>query len=205
MDTLTNEFVVKRPIDEAWLLLTDIERIAPCLPGAELTEIDGDVYKGVVKVKLGPITTAFKGQATFVERDDANHTATIHGEGRDTTGKGNAEAVIVASLHAESDATTTVKVSSDIKFTGKVAQFGRLGVVRDTSEKLMGQFAHNLDRMLAEQPRQPGEEPRPAPAQAEAIDLADVVPGAALLTKIVPFLGGLALLLLILKRLRRRS
>jgi len=96
-------------------------------------------------------------------------------------------------------------VSSDIKFTGKVAQFGRLGVVRDTSEKLMGQFAHNLDTMLAEQPTEPGDQPRPAPAPAEAIDLTEVLPGAALLTKIVPFLGGLALLLLILKRLRRRS
>src|SRR3954465_14210951 len=100
MDKLLNEFTVNRPIAETWQILTDVERIAPCLPGAQLEEIEGDVYRGVVKVKLGAISTAFKGQASFVERDDAAHKAVLHGEGRDTTGKGNADAMITARLEA---------------------------------------------------------------------------------------------------------
>jgi hypothetical protein len=223
MDTLTNEFTVNRPIDEAWAILTDVERIAPCLPGAELQEIEGDTYRGVVKVKLGPISTAFKGQATFVSRNDADHQAVLHGEGRDTGGKGNAEAMITASLESVSDSVTKCVVASDIKFTGKVAQFGRLGVVRETSEKLMKQFATNLNTMLDESVGEPATTAAAAPSAAssdadepaaptvrkingptaEAIDLSDVVPGAALAKKAVPIIGGLALLLLILKRLRR--
>jgi carbon monoxide dehydrogenase subunit G len=227
MDTLTNEFTVNRPIDQTWAILTDVERIAPCLPGAELQEIEGDTYRGVVKVKLGPISTAFKGQATFVSRNDADHQAVLHGEGRDTGGKGNAEAMITASLESVSDSVTKCVVSSDIKFTGKVAQFGRLGVVRETSEKLMKQFATNLNTMLDESADQPARTPAAAPSAAssdaasagdeptaptvrkvngptaEAIDLGDVVPGVALAKKVVPFVGGLALLLLIFKRLRR--
>src|SRR5258705_11720310 len=96
MDKLLNEFTVNRPIDEAWTVLTDVERIAPCMPGATLEEIEGDVYRGVVKVKLGAISTAFKGQASFIEKDDVDHRAVLKGEGRDTTGKGNASACIPA-------------------------------------------------------------------------------------------------------------
>ena len=84
MDKLLNEFTVNRPIDETWAVLTDVERIAPCMPGAELKEIEGDIYRGVVKVKLGAIATAFKGQAKFIERDDTNHRVVLQGEGRDT-------------------------------------------------------------------------------------------------------------------------
>ena len=98
MEKLLNEFVVNRPIEETWAVLTDVERIAPCMPGATLEEIEGDLYRGVVKVKLGAISTAFRGQANFVERDDVNHRAVLHGEGRDTTGKGNADAMITATL-----------------------------------------------------------------------------------------------------------
>ena len=98
MDKLLNEFTVNRPIDETWKVLTDVERIAPCMPGATLEEIEGDVFRGVVKVKLGAISTAFKGQASFIERDDADHRAVLKGEGRDTTGKGNASALITAKL-----------------------------------------------------------------------------------------------------------
>ena len=93
MDKLLNEFTVHRPIAETWSVLTDVERIAPCMPGAALEEIEGDVFRGVVKVKLGAISTAFKGQANFIERDDNAHRAVLKGEGRDTTGKGNASRV----------------------------------------------------------------------------------------------------------------
>ena len=151
MDKLLNEFTVNRPIDEAWNVLTDVERIAPCMPGATLEEIEGDVYRGVVKVKLGAISTAFRGQASFVEKDDGNHHAVLKGEGRDTTGKGNASALITAKLEPVDDATTKVVVETDLHITGKVAQFGR-GIMGDVSKKLMNQFATNLNTMLDQQP-----------------------------------------------------
>ena len=86
---LKHEFTVDKPIDEAWKILTNVELIAPCLPGAQLEEVEGDTYRGMVKVKVGPIAAAFKGQASFIERDDANYRAVLKGEGRDTGGKGN--------------------------------------------------------------------------------------------------------------------
>jgi carbon monoxide dehydrogenase subunit G len=149
MDKLLNEFTVNRPIDETWAVLTDVERIAPCMPGAELKEIEGDIYRGVVKVKLGAIATAFKGQAKFVERDDTNHRVVLQGEGRDTTGKGNADAHVVATLHEVGPSATKVAIETELKITGKVAQFGR-GIMGDVSKKLIAQFATNLNTMLDE-------------------------------------------------------
>ena len=93
---LVNEFVVNKPVEQAWPIITDVERIAPCLPGAQLTEIEGDVYRGHVKVKVGPIQAQFKGQAVFIERDDEHHNAVLKADGRDTGGKGNASARITA-------------------------------------------------------------------------------------------------------------
>ncbi len=145
---LVNEFTVNRPIAHAWKVLTDIERIAPCLPGAQLQEIEGDKYRGVVKVKVGPISAALKGEASFVEQDDENHRAVLKGEGRDTKGNGNASALITASAQALSPTSTKVVVHTDLNMTGKVAQFGR-GALADISAKLMQQFAKNLDEMLA--------------------------------------------------------
>jgi carbon monoxide dehydrogenase subunit G len=147
MDKLLNEFTVNRPIGETWKILTDVERIAPCMPGATLEEIEGDVFRGVVKVKLGAISTAFKGQASFVERDDDAHRAVLKGEGRDTTGKGNASALITARLEPVTDSSTKCNVETDLHITGKVAQFGR-GIMGDVSKKLMTQFATNLNAML---------------------------------------------------------
>ncbi|MCB0997865.1 MAG: SRPBCC family protein [Ilumatobacteraceae bacterium] len=177
MEKLLNEFVVHRPIDETWVVLTDVERIAPCMPGAQLQEIEGDIYRGVVKVKLGAISTAFKGQATFVERDDPNHRAVLHGEGRDTTGKGNADAMITAQLEPIDATTTKCVVQTDLRITGKVAQFGR-GIMADVSKKLMEQFAHNLNTMLDESGATSETAPEAAPETApeaapEAIGAAD--------------------------------
>ena len=145
---LVNEFTVNRPIDEAWAVLTDVERIAPCLPGAQLQEIEGDIYRGVVKVKVGPITAALKGEASFVERDDENHRAVLKGDGRDIKGNGNASALITATLEELSPTSAKCVVHTDLNMTGKVAQFGR-GALADISGKLMAQFATNLDEMLA--------------------------------------------------------
>ena len=165
MDKLLNEFTVNRPIDETWNVLTDVERIAPCMPGAALEEIEGDVFRGVVKVKLGAISTAFKGQANFIERDDAAHRAVLKGEGRDTTGKGNASALITAKLESIDEGTTKCFVETDLHITGKVAQFGR-GIMGDVSKKLMNQFATNLNTMLDQQPTIAQSGPKPAESSA---------------------------------------
>lgn len=140
---LSNAFDVAAPIDRAWRVLTDLERIAPCLPGAQLQEVEGDEYRGVIKVKVGPVTAQYKGKATFVERDEAAGRAVLSADGRDTRGQGNASATITAQL-TPSDAGTHVVVDTDLKVTGKVAQFGR-GVMADVSAKLMAQFVENLE------------------------------------------------------------
>jgi uncharacterized protein len=240
MEKLLNEFTVNRSIAHAWAVLTDVERIAPCMPGAQLQEIEGDIYRGTVKVKLGPISTSFKGQASFVERDDANHRAVLKGEGRDTGGKGNADALITAQLEAVSAHVTKCVVSTDLHISGKVAQFGR-GVMGDVSSKLMAQFANNLNTMLdneqddpqeaaalveeavahaqevvahiAETPTAPAASAASASASeptvrkiqgpaAEPIELSEFA-GSAVLKRLLPALGGLVLVLLILRRLRK--
>src|SRR5262245_8635846 len=149
-EQLVNEFTVNRPIDEAWAVITDVEKIAPCMPGAQLEEIEGDVYRGVVKVKLGSITPSFKGQATFIDRDDPGHRAVLKAEGRDTGGRGNAAAEITAQAESLSPTSTRCAVTTDLHITGRVAQFGR-GILGDVSKKLMAQFASNLNTMLDEQ------------------------------------------------------
>lgn len=150
-EQLINEFTVNRPIDETWPIITDVERIAPCLPGAQLTEIrqtdDGEVYTGKVKVKLGAIATEFKGDAYFVERDDAAYTCKLNGKGRDTKGRGNASADISAAAESLSPTSTKVIVTTDLHITGKIAQFGR-GILGDVSGKLIDQFAQNLNEMI---------------------------------------------------------
>ncbi len=143
---LTNEFRVERPVDETWKVLTDVERIAPALPGAQLQEIEGDEYRGIVKVKVGPITAQYKGKATFVEKDDVNHKAVLKAEGRDTKGQGNASALITATLVPDAQG-TKVTVHTDLTVTGKVAQFGR-GIMADVSSKLLGQFVENLETTI---------------------------------------------------------
>ncbi len=237
MEKLLNEFTVNRSIAHAWAVLVDLERIAPCMPGAQLQEIEGDVYRGVVKVKLGPISTQFKGQASFLERDDEHHRAVLKGEGRDTGGKGNADALITAQLEEVSAHVTKCVVATDLRISGKVAQFGR-GVMGDVSEKLMTQFANNLNTMLDAEADDPAEaaaaaaeatahadevaaaaaaaEPAPVASTsdappavraiqgpaAEPIELSGVA-GSAVLKRLIPTLGGLVLLLLVLRRLRK--
>lgn len=146
---LSSSFEVARSIQDTWAVLTDVERIAPCLPGAKLQEVEGEEHRGVVKVKVGPITAEYKGVATFIEKDDSSHRAVLEAKGRDTRGAGNASALITAQLAAVDDNTTSVTVDTNLTISGKVAQFGR-GVMADVSAKLMGQFADNLAAMLEE-------------------------------------------------------
>jgi carbon monoxide dehydrogenase subunit G len=169
---LNHKFTVEVPVEDAWRILTDVERIAPCLPGAQLQEIEGDTYRGAVKVKVGPIQAQFKGQASFVERDDVAHKVVLKGEGRDIGGKGNASALITAELTSLTETSTSVTVNTDLSVTGKVAQFGR-GAMADISDKLLAQFVVNLNEMIAasDAPAAPtpvAETAAPAPADAPA-------------------------------------
>jgi len=143
---LINTFDVSVPIEMAWKVLTDVERIAPCLPGAQLQEIEGNEYRGIVKVKVGPIQAQYKGKAIFIERDDVNFKAVLDASGRDTRGQGNASATITAQLEAAGDK-THVTVTTDLTVTGKVAQFGR-GVLADVSAKILTQFVDNLEQTV---------------------------------------------------------
>lgn len=153
-EQIVNEFTVNRPIDEAWPIICDIERIAPCLPGAQLEEIEGEIYRGQVKVKLGAVATHFVGEAHFVERDDVHHKAMLKAKGRDKGGRGNASADIHAEAEALSPTSTKCIVTADLQITGKIAQFGR-GILGDVSKKLMDQFSANLNTMLDEQGSEP--------------------------------------------------
>jgi len=141
---IEDEFHVDVPVTEAWKVLLDVERIAPCMPGAQLQEIEGDEYRGIVKIKVGPITAQYKGAARIVETDEAAHKVVLKADGRDTRGQGNASATVTATLTADGGG-TLVHIDTDLNITGKVAQFGR-GVMADVSSKLLGQFATNLER-----------------------------------------------------------
>ncbi|MYB23713.1 MAG: hypothetical protein F4X37_01110 [Acidimicrobiia bacterium] len=146
---LKSDFEVSVGVDRAWEVLTDPQLIAPCLPGARLDEVEGDEFRGAVKVKVGPISAEYRGKATMVETNRDDLRIVIRAEGRDSRGAGNAAADITALMEASSDASTKVEVTTDLKISGKVAQFGR-GVLGDVSAKLMGRFVENLEAMLRE-------------------------------------------------------
>lgn len=218
---LNHSFTVNQPIAETWHILTDLERIAPCLPGAQLEEVHGDVYKGGVKIKVGPITAQFKGEAQFAERNDTDFKAVLKASGRDTGGKGNASATITAQLTPVDATSTTCNLVTDLSITGKVAQFGR-GALADVSEKLLAQFSDNLNELIKTQGAAPA--PAPAPAEtpattnasgepqirkiegpaAEPLDLGNVA-GGAVMKRVLPLLAGLAAALLFVRRIFRRK
>ncbi|MGA1648231.1 MAG: SRPBCC family protein [Ilumatobacteraceae bacterium] len=217
---LNHSFTVNQPIAETWQILTDLERIAPCLPGAQLQEVHGEVYKGVVKIKVGPITAQFKGDAQFEERNDSDFKAVLKASGRDTGGKGNAAATITAPLTPVDATSTTCNLLPDLSITGKVAQFGR-GALADVSEKLLAQFSDNLNELIKTEGAAPAPaaEPAPAPAAdtagqpqirkiegpaAEPLDLGNVA-GGAVMKRVLPLLAGLAAALLFVRRLFRRK
>ena len=205
---LKSDFEVSVGVDRAWEVLTNPELIAPCLPGARLDEVEGDEFRGAVKVKVGPISSEYRGKATMVELNREELRIVIRAEGRDTRGAGNAAADITAQMEAVSENTTRVEVITDLKISGKVAQFGR-GVLGDVSAKLMGQFVNNLEGMLQESVEETdaGEdaaedggdeaaEPAAEPAEPEAVNLLAVVPTKLrILTPIIAPVLGLGLLL----------
>jgi uncharacterized protein len=144
---ISNEFTVGVPADEAWSVMLDLERIAPCLPGAAIQESEGDEYQGTMKVKIGPITANYKGTAKFEETDEENRRAVLKATGRDARGQGTASATIVSTLHEEGD-DTRVKVETDMRLTGRAAQFGR-GIAQDVATKMLEQFAECLEREIS--------------------------------------------------------
>ena len=226
---LNHTFTVNQPIAETWVVLTDLERIAPCLAGAELHEVHGDVFKGGVKIKVGPIVAQFKGEAQFVELDAVNFRAHLKASGRDIGGKGNASATITAQLTPITPTSTSVNVVTDLAITGKVAQFGR-GALADISEKLIAQFADNLNALID---REGGAPSASAPVAASTVDtstageVTDVptdepkirkiegpaaeplnlqsVAGGAMMKRLLPIAGAiLGVLLFIVRPFRRR-
>jgi carbon monoxide dehydrogenase subunit G len=215
---LTNQFRVKAPVDRAWQVLTDLERIAPCMPGAELQEVEGDEHRGIVKVKVGPITAQYKGAARIVDRDQDGGRLVLRAEGRETRGQGNASALITADLVADGDG-TQVTITTDLTITGKVAQFGR-GVLADVSAKLLDQFVACLEADLLAQVPADAVSPVSPPtsesassngesAQVRRIESAPSAPvdlmstaGAPVAKRIAPIV---ALLFLLTWLLRRRS
>ena len=170
---LEHSFEVAAPIDEVWAALNDLERVAPCLPGAAITEHDEDgTYHGTFQVKLGPTTAAYRGTIKIESADESTHTATLKARGTDKRGQGGASATIVNTL-TEHDGATTVHADTDFSITGRLASFGRGGMMEDISNRLLRDFATCLQSRLADASTAPsgeevarGEEPPEAVAAA---------------------------------------
>ena len=154
---LENDFEFPLPPPEAWALLLDIERIAPCLPGASITEIiDENNYKGQVAIRLGPVALSFIGKVTFVEIDGDQRCARIKAQGADSKGRGGANADVEFRVET-ADAGSKVMIETDLNLSGSIAQYGRgAGIIQDTAQQLVGEFADNLGRQLSHSSEQAG-------------------------------------------------
>jgi uncharacterized protein len=228
---LEHQFSVPVPVAQAWDVLLDVERIAPCMPGATVESFDGETIVGRVKVKVGPIQVTYSGTAKFTEKDEAARRAVITASAKEARGSGTANATITAQLQDAGGGSTNVTVTTDLAITGKPAQFGR-GVMAEVGNKLLGKFADCLAETLgagdagsAEAPAagvaaattgtpEPQARPAPAPAPSsptpiprpvenEAIDLLDTA-GLPVLKRLAPLVLGLLVLLVLWRLLRRR-
>ena len=205
---LEHHFTVPVPAVQAWEALLDVERIAPCMPGATVDSFDGETIEGKVKVKVGPIQVAYAGTAKFVETDAASHRAVIEASARESRGAGTAAATITAVLD-DAGSSTDVTVTTDLQITGKPAQFGR-GVLADVGDKILGKFADCLAEELArdaptatqDSDNAPVSSLRTAPVE-DTFDLLDSA-GPAVLKRVAPLVGGLILVLVIWRLLVRR-
>jgi uncharacterized protein len=144
---LDNSFTVPVPPEQAWDVLLDVERIAPCMPGASVTSVEGDQIEGQVKVKLGPLSLTYKGTAKFTDKDQANHTIAIEATGKETRGAGTASANVQATLTPAEAGSTLVAIHTSLNVTGRPAQFGR-SLLPEVSGKLIAQFASNLEALI---------------------------------------------------------
>jgi carbon monoxide dehydrogenase subunit G len=185
---LKDTFTVDVPPERLWEVLTDVERIAPCVPGFELEEVDEPDYRGRMKIKVGAIQMTYDATITFAERDDAARRAVLKVKGKERRGPGAVDATTTASLSGD-NGKTTAEMVTDVQVTGRIAQFGR-GIISDVSSRLTEKFVANLEQQVLAPP-EPGapeasgaalnaEEPPaaaappPQPAEAEALDLAAV-------------------------------
>lgn len=216
---LHHEFTVPVPVDDAWPALLDIERVAPCLPGATVEEYDGKTVTGSVKVKVGPVTVAYRGTAVFEERDETAHRMVLAASGRETRGQGTARATVTATL-GEQDGGTAVSVRTDLTVTGRPAQFGR-GVLAEVGERVIGRFADCLSEQLTQSPGTVGEtgaadtaEAAAATGAPQAVRRAEAPPdepldllrtaGLPVAKRAAAALAGAVVLGLLVARIRRR-
>lgn len=203
---LQNSFTVPADVETAWKTLLDVEAIAPCMPGATLESVNGDEFTGNVKVKLGPVSMVYGGEARFVSKDEVAHVAVIEGTGKESRGTGTAKALVTTTLVQEGPNTTRVDVITDLTITGKAAQFGR-GVMQDVAGRLVDQFAGNLEQVIGasgaaaataagassgESSAVAAPAATPAPVkQAEALDLGSVAMGPVLKRAVPVVIGAL--------------
>ena len=187
---LDNSFSVPVPPEQAWDVLLDVERIAPCMPGATVTSVSDDEIAGQVKVKLGPLSLSYKGTAKFIEKDQASHTIAIEASGKETRGAGTAAATVHASLKpGDSGSQTVVSIHTSLNVTGRPAQFGR-SLLPEVSGKLIDQFATNLEALI-----QQGGTAAPAGGAAETAQPGPAAPEsdeAASTTAATPSSAGMA-------------
>ncbi|MFC4010668.1 SRPBCC family protein [Nonomuraea purpurea] len=218
-----HEFTVPVPIEQAWAVLLDVERVAPCLPGATLDTFEGDAFTGRMKVKVGPIMVTYKGTARFEDVDKDSYALAIQASGKEARGSGTASATVRARMTPAGES-TKVSVETSFNVTGRPAQFGR-GVMAEVGGKLIEKFAGNLAELLSEPTVEPvrEEEPRVSAAPSEqdvhpagtmrtsltpdeeALDLLEVA-GQPLLKRLAPIAGAVAVLLImiwVIRRLRR--
>ncbi|MCX4594173.1 SRPBCC family protein [Streptomyces sp. NBC_01549] len=214
---LHHEFTVPVPVEDVWRVLLDVERIAPCMPGATVDDYDGKTVTGSVKVKVGPITVTYRGTAVFEEQDESTHRMVLIASGKETRGQGTARATVTGTL-AGRDGGTEVSVRTDLTVTGRPAQFGR-GVMAEVGDKLVGQFAECLARRLNEpappepvqavqpvQPVQPVETVHPVETvrPVEPVEPIDLLRTAGLpVAKRVAVAAATAVLALVFLRIRR--
>ncbi|HEX6358031.1 SRPBCC family protein [Actinophytocola sp.] len=161
---LEHSFTVPADLDTVWQAVLDPERVAPCMPGATLTEVEGDTFKGSVKVKLGPISLLYKGSGEFLTKDESSRTVVMKASGKDARGNGTASATVTVKLTADG-AATNGEVETDLSITGKPAQFGR-GLIAEVGGKILDTFATCLASKLA---------PETTPAQAAEVPKLSVV------------------------------
>lgn len=201
---LEHSFDVAAPLERVWQALIDVEYVAPCLPGAAITGHDDDGgYRGTFTIRLGPTTAAYNGVLRIGEVDEAAHQATLHARGTDKRGQGGATATIVNTVSGAGEGMTRVHAETDFTITGRLARFGRGGMIEDISQRLLQEFAGCLqEKLAAETPRKPApeEEAEALAAVPEAAAAAPVAVDAPAATEPV---NGLSLFLSVLrKRLR---
>jgi uncharacterized protein len=205
---IQNEIEVAAPPEELFDVLSDVERVAPLLPGASLEGKEGDAYTGAVKLKIGPITASYRGRLRFLELDEESHRAVMEASAQETNGQGNAQARITASVSG-SDSQSVLNLDTDLEVRGKAAQFGR-GVLGNVSQRILDQFARNLESEVLssrEEPEEdaPKEEAEPdgarpqraAPAGGESLDVLSLLGGPPVLRRVAPVVAGLVLGLLV--------